>query len=176
MAVAEGGGELAKQLVGRTYDMAYPGVVAVYLTGKPNPGVGPQDVALALVGATYANGYVKNKVMEFVGPRRGGSVRRFPQWHRRHDHRDHMLVQHLADRRGHQGILWTFMARPRGLQASGPRRMWPTMTAAIELDLSTVECMIALPMHPSYAYPIRELKSQTPRRSSTRSRPVPTSS
>ena len=68
MAVGEGGGELAKQLVGRTYDMAYPGVVAIYLTGKPNPGVGPQDVALALVGATYANGYVKNKVMEFVGP------------------------------------------------------------------------------------------------------------
>ena len=68
MAVGEGGGELAKQLVGRTYDMAYPGVVAIYLTGKPNPGVGPHDVALALVAATYANGYVKNKVMEFVGP------------------------------------------------------------------------------------------------------------
>ena len=68
MAVGEGGGELAKQLVGRTYDMARPGVVAVYLTGKLNPGVGPHDVALALVGATYANGYVKNKVMEFVGP------------------------------------------------------------------------------------------------------------
>ena len=86
------------QLVGRTYDMAYPGVVAVYLTGKPNPGVGPQDVALALVGATYANGYVKNKVMEFVGPGVAGLSRRFPQRHRRHDHRDHLLVQHLADR------------------------------------------------------------------------------
>ena len=98
MAVGEGGGELAKQLVGRTYDMAYPGVVAVYLTGKPNPGVGPQDVALALVGATYANGYVKNKVMEFVGPGVAGLSRRFPQRHRRHDHRDHLLVQHLADR------------------------------------------------------------------------------
>ena len=68
MAVGEGGGELAKQLVGRTYDMSYPGVVAIYLTGKPAPGVGPHDVALALVAATYANGYVKNKVMEFVGP------------------------------------------------------------------------------------------------------------
>ena len=56
MAVGEGGGELAKQLVGRTYDMAYPGVVCIYLTGKPRPGVGPHDVALALVGATYANG------------------------------------------------------------------------------------------------------------------------
>ena len=68
MAVGEGGGELAKQLVGRTYDMAYPGVVAIYLTGKPNPRCRPHDVALALVAATYANGYVKNKVMEFVGP------------------------------------------------------------------------------------------------------------
>ena len=68
LAVGEGGGELAKQLVGRTYDMARPGVVAIYLTGSPRPGVGPHDVALSLVGATYANGYVKNKVMEFVGP------------------------------------------------------------------------------------------------------------
>ena len=68
LAVGEGGGELAKQLVGRTYDMARPGVIAIYLTGAPRPGVGPHDVALTLVGATYANGYVKNKVMEFVGP------------------------------------------------------------------------------------------------------------
>ena len=58
LAVGEGGGELAKQLVGRTYDMARPGVVAIYLTGSPRPGVGPHDVALSLVGATYANGYV----------------------------------------------------------------------------------------------------------------------
>ena len=90
MAVGEGGGELAKQLVGRTYDMACPGVVCVYLTGKPNPGVGPQDVALALVAATYANGYVKHKVMEFVG--RG-------------------VVEHLADRRRHRGL--PRQARPR---------------------------------------------------------------
>ena len=68
MAVGEGGGELAKQLVGRTYDVAMPGVVAIYLTGSPKPGVGPQDVALSIIGAVYANGYVKNKVMEFVGP------------------------------------------------------------------------------------------------------------
>ncbi|MBR5987456.1 MAG: hydratase, partial [Clostridia bacterium] len=68
LAVGEGGGELAKQLVGRTYDFKRPGVVAIYLTGKPKPGVGPHDVALTLVGETYKNGYVKNKVMEFVGP------------------------------------------------------------------------------------------------------------
>ena len=68
LAVGEGGGELAKQLVGRTYDFARPEVIAVYLTGTPKPGVGPHDVALSIVGAVYKNGYVKNKVMEFVGP------------------------------------------------------------------------------------------------------------
>ena len=68
LAVGEGGGELAKQLVGRTYDVARPGVVAIYLTGKPKDGVGPQDVAIALCGAVYDCGFVKNKVLEFAGP------------------------------------------------------------------------------------------------------------
>ena len=68
MAVGEGGGELAKQLVGRTYDFARPQVIAIYLTGKPRAGIGPHDVALSICGAVYKNGYVKNKVMEFVGP------------------------------------------------------------------------------------------------------------
>ncbi|MBO4426596.1 MAG: hydratase, partial [Clostridiales bacterium] len=66
MAVGEGGGELAKQLLRKTYDVKRPGVVAIYLEGAPVKGVGPQDVALALIGATFKNGYVKNKVMEFV--------------------------------------------------------------------------------------------------------------
>lgn len=68
MAMGEGGPELVKQLLGRTYDIKCPEVVGIYLTGKPVPGVGPQDVALAIIGAVFANGYVKNKVMEFVGP------------------------------------------------------------------------------------------------------------
>ena len=68
MAMGEGGPELVKQLLGRTYDIKRPEVVGIYLTGKPIPGVGPQDVALAIIGAVFANGYVKNKVMEFVGP------------------------------------------------------------------------------------------------------------
>lgn len=68
MAMGEGGPELVKQLLGRTYDIKCPEVVGIYLTGKPIPGVGPQDVALAIIGAVFANGYVKNKVMEFVGP------------------------------------------------------------------------------------------------------------
>ena len=68
MAVGEGGGELVKQLLEDTYDIAYPGVVAIYLDGKPAPFVGPQDVALAIIRAVFKCGYVKNKVMEFVGP------------------------------------------------------------------------------------------------------------
>ena len=68
MAMGEGGPELVKQLLGKTYDINMPGVVAVYLTGKPQKGVGPQDVALAIIGEVFANGYVNNKVMEFVGP------------------------------------------------------------------------------------------------------------
>ena len=68
MAIGEGGGELAKQLLNRTYDFTYPETIAVYLTGKPRPGVGPHDVVLSIIGAVYKNGYVKNKIMEFVGP------------------------------------------------------------------------------------------------------------
>lgn len=68
MAMGEGGPELVKQLLGKTYDIAMPDVVAVYMTGAPVPGVGPQDVALAIIGAVFDKGYVKNKVMEFVGP------------------------------------------------------------------------------------------------------------
>ncbi|MGN1141394.1 MAG: hydratase [Oliverpabstia sp.] len=68
MAVGEGGPELVKQLLSKTYDIDMPGVVGVYMTGAPIPGVGPQDVALAIIGAVFKNGFVKNKVMEFVGP------------------------------------------------------------------------------------------------------------
>ena len=157
MAVGEGGGELAKQLVGRTYDMSYPGVVAIYLTGKPAPGVGPHDVALALVAATYANGYVKNKVMEFVGPgvanlsadyRNGIDVMTTETtcwssiW-QTDDTTKKYFVQH---------------GRPEAYKELKPADV-AYYDGCIELDLSTVECMIALPMHPSYAYPIRELKA-----------------
>ena len=68
MAMGEGGPELVKQLLSKTYDINMPGVVGVYMTGAPIPGVGPQDVALAIIGAVFKNGFVKNKVMEFVGP------------------------------------------------------------------------------------------------------------
>ena len=68
MGIGEGGPELVKQLVKRTYDLSYPEIIAVYLEGKPRPGVGPQDVALALIKAVFNIGFVKNKVLEFVGP------------------------------------------------------------------------------------------------------------
>ena len=157
MAVGEGGGELAKQLVGRTYDMAYPGVVAVYLTGSLQPGVGPHDVALALVGATYANGYVKNKVMEFVGP---GVANLSADCRNAIDcmttettcwssiwQTDAVTEEYLA-----------IHGRPGDYRALAPAAV-AYYDGCIELDLSKIECMIALPMHPSYAYPIRELKA-----------------
>ena len=157
MAVGEGGGELAKQLVGRTYDMAYPGVVAIYLTGKPNPGVGPHDVALALVAATYANGYVKNKVMEFVGP----GVANLSA-----DYRNGIDV--MTTETTCWSSIWQTddVTKQYFEQHNRPeayKELKPADVAyydgCIELDLSTIECMIALPMHPSYAYPIRELKA-----------------
>ncbi len=157
LAVGEGGGELAKQLVGRTYDMTYPGVVAVYLTGKPNPGVGPHDVALALVGATYANGYVKNKVMEFIGP----GVANLSA-----DYRNGIDV--MTTETTCWSSVWQTdeVTRQYFVQHGRPeayKELKPAEGAyydgCIELDLSTVECMIALPMHPSYAYPIREVKA-----------------
>ena len=157
LAVGEGGGELAKQLVGRTYDMSYPGVVAVYLTGKPNPGVGPHDVALALVGATYANGYVKNKVMEFIGP----GVANLSA-----DYRNGIDVM-TTETTCWSSVWQTDEVTKQYFEQHGRPEAYKELKPAegayydgcIELDLSTVECMIALPMHPSYAYPIREVKA-----------------
>ena len=157
MAVGEGGGELAKQLLGRTYDFARPQVIAIYLTGKPRPGIGPHDVALSICGAVYKKGYVKNKVMEFVGPgvanlsadyRNGIDVMTTETtcwssiW-QTDDTTKEYFVQH---------------GRPEAYKELKPADV-AYYDGCIELDLSTVECMIALPMHPSYAYPIRELKA-----------------
>ncbi len=97
MAMGEGGGELVKQLLSQTYDINMPGVVAIYLKGQPRPGVGPQDVALAIIGKVFANGYVKNKVMEFVGPGVAGLCR-FPYRYRCHDDGDYLSFLYLADR------------------------------------------------------------------------------
>lgn len=156
MGIGEGGGELAKQLVNRTYDIAKPEVVLVYLTGKPKAGVGPHDVALALVGATYANGFVKNKVMEFAGP----GIQSLSQ-----DYRNGIDV--MTTETTCLSSIWETdettkkyfedHKRPEAYQKLSIQE-GAYYDACIELDLSTIECMIALPMHPSYAMPINELK------------------
>ncbi len=159
MAVGEGGGELAKQLVGRTYDVAYPEVVAIYLDGKPALGVGPQDVALSIIGAVYANGYVKNKVMEFVGP----GVKHLPMEYR--NGIDVMTTETTC-----WSSIWTtdektseyltIHGRPQDYSEINPKDV-AYYDGCVYVDLSKVECTIAMPMHPSYTYTIRELKENT---------------
>ena len=97
MAIGEGGGELAKQLLGRTYDVARPGVVAIYLTGSLPAGCGPHDVAIALVGKLFKSGYVKKQGDGVCRPRRCVPASGYPQRHRCHDHRDHLPVLHLGN-------------------------------------------------------------------------------
>jgi aconitate hydratase len=156
MAVGEGGGELAKQLVGRTYDFPYPGVVAVYLTGSPRPGVGPHDAALSIIAAVFKNGYVKNKVMEFVGD----GIANLP-----------VEFRNGIDVMTTETTCWTSIWKTddkvrdylekRG-RAADYRELSPGETAyydgLIYVDLSKIEPSIALPFHPSNVYTIRELK------------------
>ncbi len=157
MAVGEGGGELAKQLLGRTYDFARPGVVAVYLTGEPKPGVGPHDVALSICGAVYANGYVKNKVMEFVGP----GVAKLPVEYR--NAVDVMTTETtcwssvwVTDEKTEE--YFAVHGRPEAYRELRPAQVaW--YDGCVYVDLSTVECTIALPMHPSYTFTIHELQA-----------------
>ncbi len=159
LAVGEGGGELAKQLVGKTYDVAYPEVIAIYLDGKPALGVGPQDVALSIIGAVYANGYVKNKVMEFVGP----GVKHLPMEYR--NGIDVMTTETTC-----WSSIWTtdtktseyltIHGRPQDYSEINPSDV-AYYDGCVYVDLSKVECTIAMPMHPSYTYTIRELKENT---------------
>lgn len=155
LAVGEGGGELAKQLVGRTYDVSRPKVVCVYLEGAPMPGVGPQDVALAICGAVYHSGYVKNKVMEFIGP----GVKNLPM-----DYRNGIDV--MTTETTCWSSIWTTDEKTEEYLAQHGRaddyhKLAPKEIAyydgLIHVDLSKVESMIALPMHPSNALPIKEL-------------------
>ena len=156
LAVGEGGGELAKQLLGRTYSFARPEVVAVYLTGTPRPGVGPHDVALSIIGAVYESGYVKNKVMEFVGP----GVAGLPIEYRN-------SIDVMTTETACWSSIWTTDERTEEYFALHGRpqdfkRLQPAEIAhyagCITVDLSTIECSIALPMHPSHVVSIREMK------------------
>ena len=155
MAIGEGGGELVKQLLRDTYDVAYPGVVAVYLTGKPQPFVGPQDIALAIIGAVFKNGYVKNKVMEFVGPGVSSMTA---------DYRNGVDV--MTTETTCLSSVWRTDGETKAfLEAHGRgedyRELNPAALAyydgCVEVDLSTVKPMIALPFHPSNVYEIDEL-------------------
>ncbi len=155
MAIGEGGGELVKQLLRDTYDVAYPGVVAVYLTGKPAPGVGPQDIALAIIGAVFKNGYVKNKVMEFVGPGVASMTT---------DYRNGVDV--MTTETTCLSSIWRTDEDTRAFLALHGREadykeLNPAEVAyydgMVYVDLSTVKPMIALPFHPSNVYEIEEL-------------------
>jgi len=155
MAIGEGGGELVKQLLENTYDVACPKVVAIYLEGKPAYGVGPQDIALAIIGKVFKNGYVKNKVMEFIGPgiesmdtdyRNGIDVMTTETtclssiWKTDEDTRD-FLTMHG---RGHE------------YKELNPEAV-AYYDGVVYVDLSTIKPMIALPFHPSNTYEIDEL-------------------
>ena len=157
MAIGEGGGELVKQLLENTYDVAYPGVVAVYLTGKPRPGVGPQDIALAIIGAVFKNGYVKNKVMEFVGP----GIKSMTT-----DYRNGVDV--MTTETTCLTSVWctdddtkAYLAKHG--RAADYRELKPAdvtyYDGLVYVDLSTVKPMIALPFHPSNAFEIDELNA-----------------
>ena len=155
MAIGEGGGELAKQLLGKTYDVNMPGVVAIYLTGAPVAGVGPQDVALAIIKAVFDNGYVKNKVMEFVGPGVASLSADF-----------RIGVDVMTTETTCLSSIWATDDKIREFYAIHGREndyaeLNPTDGAyydgAIEIDLSEIRPMIALPFHPSCAYTIDEV-------------------
>jgi aconitate hydratase len=156
MAVGEGGGELAKQLVGKTYDLPYPEVVGVFLTGKPRRGVGPHDVALSLVKAVFGNGYVKNKVMEFMGDGVANlSV----------DYRNGIDV--MTTETACWSSIWKTDDKVREYLAARGREgdykeLAPGEVAyydgMIRVDLSEVEPCIAMPFHPSNVYTIREFQ------------------
>lgn len=155
MAIGEGGGELAKQLLGKTYDVNMPGVIAVYLTGSPVPGVGPQDVALAIIKAVFANGYVKNKVMEFVGPGVANLSADF-----------RIGVDVMTTETTCLSSIWSTDEKIREFYSIHGREgdykeLNPGADAyydgAIELDLGEIRPMIALPFHPSCAYTIEEV-------------------
>ncbi|MDD6160331.1 MAG: hydratase [Oscillospiraceae bacterium] len=157
MAVGEGGPELARQLLKKTYDIAYPKVVAVYLTGAPRPGVGPQDVALTLVKATFAAGTVKNAVMEFFGP----GVASLSM-----DYRagiDVMTTETTCLTSLWQTDELTRKALTLLRRGDSYKELSPSEGAyydnAITVELDKVEPMIALPFHPSNAYSIREFKA-----------------
>lgn len=155
IAIGEGGGELVKQLLCDTYDVDYPEVVGIYLTGKPHSGVGPQDIALAIIGKVFECGYVKNKVMEFVGPgisnlstdyRNGIDVMTTETtcltsiWRTDEDTKAYLTAHN----------------RPEDYKELNPAKV-TYYDGMVHVDLSEIKPMIALPFHPSNVYEIETL-------------------
>jgi len=157
MAMGEGGPELVKQLLNQTYDINMPGVVAIYLKGAPVKGVGPQDVALAIIGAVFANGYVKNKVMEFVGP----GVKSLSTDFR-------IGVDVMTTETTCLSSIWQTDDEVKSFydihgRSGDYKELNPGEVAyydgVVEIDLSTIKPMIAMPFHPSNTYTIEDLKA-----------------
>ena len=157
MAMGEGGPELVKQLLNQTYDINMPGVVGVYLTGEPVKGVGPQDVALAIIGAVFKNGYVKNKVMEFVGPGVASLSADF-----------RIGIDVMTTETTCLSSIWqTDSAIEEFYEIHGRKEAYKELTPGevayydgmILVDLSKIRPMIAMPFHPSNTYTIEELNS-----------------
>ena len=157
MAMGEGGPELVKQLLSKTYDIRRPQVVGVYLTGKPIPGVGPQDVALAIIGAVFANGYVKNKVMEFVGPGVANLSADF-----------RIGIDVMTTETTCLSSIWVTDDKIKEFyevhgRSEEYKELAPgTVTyydGMVYVDLSQVKPMIAMPFHPSNTYTIDELNA-----------------
>ena len=157
MAMGEGGPELVKQLLSQTYDINMPGVVAIYLKGTPRPGVGPQDVALAIIGKVFANGYVKNKVMEFVGP----GVKNLSADFR-------IGIDVMTTETTCLSSIWQTDEKIEEFYEIHGRKedykeLKPGKVAyydgCVEIDLEEIKPMIAMPFHPSNTYTIDELKA-----------------
>lgn len=157
MAMGEGGPELVKQLLNKTYDIKMPGVVAIYLDGEPSVGVGPQDVALAIIGATFANGYVNNKVMEFVGPgvdklsadfRIGIDVMTTETTCLSSIWKTDETIKEFYDIHG----------RTEDYKELNPGAV-AYYDGLVYVDLSKIKPMIAMPFHPSNTYTIDEVNA-----------------
>ena len=155
MAIGEGGPELVKQLLKKTYDINMPGVVGVYLTGKPEKGVGPQDIALAIIGAVFKNGYVNNKVMEFVGP----GVENLSVDYR-------IGIDVMTTETTCLSSIWKTDSAIQDFydlhfRGKEYKELYPGDVAyydgMISVDLSRIKPMIAMPFHPSNTYTIEEL-------------------
>lgn len=157
MAMGEGGPELVKQLLSQTYDINMPGVVGVYLTGEPVKGVGPQDVALAIIGAVFGNGYVKNKVMEFVGPGVASLSADF-----------RIGIDVMTTETTCLSSIWQTDDQIKEFydihgRAEDYKELNPGEVAyydgMITVDLSEIRPMIAMPFHPSNTYTIDEVNA-----------------